>query len=165
MALQRTNLCTQHETLTYWNIHKARLETDEMSMISCCVFGRFIEFLVFLVVMDGSKVVLEGLVEWDKRWTTLAHCKHCHSNKKTMQIEFERLNNNLLTMWLCIQWCKHWLKWMTCKKHILSTEKFELCKSKMTPLTGWLEKESKWLCRWNKRYVKLFVVTSAGTAF
>lgn len=66
-------------------------------------------------------------------------------------------------MWLCIQWCKHWLKWMTCK-HILSTEKFELCKSKMTPLTGWLEKESKWLCRWNKRYVKLFVVTSAGTA-
>ena len=67
MAAQHTNLYTQHEILTYWNIRKARLETDEMSMISCCVFGRFIEFLVFLVVMDGSKVVLEGLVEWDKR--------------------------------------------------------------------------------------------------
>ena len=88
-----------------WNVQHigtfTRHDWKQMNFLwfCCCVFGRFIEFLVFLVVMDGSKIVLEGLVEWDKRWTTLAHCKHCHSNKKTTQIESERLNKNLLTTW------------------------------------------------------------------
>lgn len=54
----------------------------------CCGLGRFIEFLAFLVVMDGSKVVLEGLLEWDKRWIGEPHhasftpLAHCLSNKK-----------------------------------------------------------------------------------
>ena len=77
---------------TYWNIRKAPLETDELCMILLLRFSvASLNFVAFLVVMDGSKVVLEGLVEWDKRWITLAHCEHCHSNKKTIQIESERL--------------------------------------------------------------------------